>query len=1053
VVRHHGQQQNAGCIRSRTGAIRVSVQAGECWIEAMTSFPGSSTARPPEPADRRTAIVRRSARRSPGRRIGALLAVATLAALPPSLDSATPEVSRKLAAFEIVDCLLPGQMRRLGGATYMMPPRPARIVLSECQIRGGEYVLYDRADLATALRIWLPAAEAGDKVAQTYVGQVYERGAGGAPPDYRSALGWYEKAAAQGHPAALASLGYLYEKGLGVDRDPVRALNLYRKAFDVPGTLVLDGEEAAASREAETRALREQLRTLQRELEESRRQLDLLRDRSGTEIDRLEREKRQAAAQGSAATARDLELRIREREAELESQRNRVVALERTLAQAQGKLRDAESVAQASASREEQIRALQSDLARTRHELAAARADQERERVSLSAEIRRLVAEKRTADQSGAAARADQLEALIRHNEGALQQQRQRVLALEQALEQSQGRLRETEASLGEAVATRDEQIRFLHDELERTRTALVGARRAQESLAATNAAELQQLRRERAAMQSGAAAAKALEERIARKESEAAEQRTRVKALEGELAAVQARLRAVESNAVSLQEQLRRAQQRADGLEGEVSRRQAAVDDLSARLAQAKAAPVNPAMQRRVAALEADVQSAGAELRKARAERDSVEREREQLQQQLARLQDRVDKGSADTATQAPRTPRPEVARPQIVLIEPPLSDVAVRGPIPISVRGTGQPRELYGRVKAPAGVREFFVNGRSEPVRGADNEFKTRVVVRAPHLDVEFVAIDRRLQRGSLAVRLVPEGSPELREKPGPWGVGAETFGDYHALVIWAANYPMMPKLDTPKADAEAVEELLRTRFGFRTRVLADATRADILEAIEKYARELAERDNLLIYYAGHGTYDAVGNAAYWQPLDARQDSSTNWIQLENITAHLNRMRARKVLVVSDSCFSGALALSVDQRVLGEEDARTSIERDLQYRARNVLSSGGYQMVLDGAGGTGPHSVFAKHFLAALRNANQLATARSIYEVVRANVARETRTLAAAPIQQEPQYGQILRSAEAGTRPSEFYFVPRPSAQKVSSTGQARVRLDTKLLVSTPG
>jgi len=41
---------------------------------------------------------------------------------------------------------------------------------------------------------------------------------------------WYRKAADQGNPRAQLRLGTLYEKGLGVERDPVRALDLYRKA-------------------------------------------------------------------------------------------------------------------------------------------------------------------------------------------------------------------------------------------------------------------------------------------------------------------------------------------------------------------------------------------------------------------------------------------------------------------------------------------------------------------------------------------------------------------------------------------------------------------------------------------------------------------------------------------------------------------------------------------------------------------------------------------------------------------------------------------------------
>src|SRR6185436_20527770 len=91
----------------------------------------------------------------------------------------------------IVDCALPAQVHQLGTAmTYLAPRRAIKTVASDCAIRGGEYVAFDRANLATSLRVWLPQAEGGDKVAQTNVGELYEKGLGTAP-DYVVAARWY----------------------------------------------------------------------------------------------------------------------------------------------------------------------------------------------------------------------------------------------------------------------------------------------------------------------------------------------------------------------------------------------------------------------------------------------------------------------------------------------------------------------------------------------------------------------------------------------------------------------------------------------------------------------------------------------------------------------------------------------------------------------------------------------------------------------------------------------------------------------------------------------
>ena len=132
-----------------------------------------------------------------------------------------------------VDCLLPSQIRSLGTSlTYLAPRRAIKTTALDCEIRGGEYVAFDRADYRTSLKIWLESAKEGDPEAQTYVGEIFEKGLG-LPVDYKTALTWYRKAAQQGYSRAQINLGYLYEKGLGVEKDMLKALNWYRRASGV----------------------------------------------------------------------------------------------------------------------------------------------------------------------------------------------------------------------------------------------------------------------------------------------------------------------------------------------------------------------------------------------------------------------------------------------------------------------------------------------------------------------------------------------------------------------------------------------------------------------------------------------------------------------------------------------------------------------------------------------------------------------------------------------------------------------------------------------------
>ena len=65
---------------------------------------------------------------------------------------------RSADPFDVVDCLLPGQIRQLGTqVTYVTARRPIRTTAEDCAIRGGEYVALDRAQSVDECRAgWRP---------------------------------------------------------------------------------------------------------------------------------------------------------------------------------------------------------------------------------------------------------------------------------------------------------------------------------------------------------------------------------------------------------------------------------------------------------------------------------------------------------------------------------------------------------------------------------------------------------------------------------------------------------------------------------------------------------------------------------------------------------------------------------------------------------------------------------------------------------------------------------------------------------------------------------
>lgn len=192
---------------------------------------------------------------------------------------------RSADPFDVVDCLLPGQIRQLGTqVTYVTERRPVRTTAEDCAIRGGEYVALDRADYGTALKLWLSAAENGDPDAQYYVGVLYEKGAEGQP-NYAKAAGWYRQAADRGVRRAAINLGRLYEQGLGVERSTSEARKWFAKAN---GVAELGRDEAAGlfgtgeAAQQELAEVRARLTERMSLLEDERRELERLKHQLGS---------------------------------------------------------------------------------------------------------------------------------------------------------------------------------------------------------------------------------------------------------------------------------------------------------------------------------------------------------------------------------------------------------------------------------------------------------------------------------------------------------------------------------------------------------------------------------------------------------------------------------------------------------------------------------------------------------------------------------------------------------------------------------------------------
>ncbi len=368
---------------------------------------------------------------------------------------------------------------------------------------------------------------------------------------------------------------------------------------------------------------------------------------------------------------------------------------------------------------------------------------------------------------------------------------------------------------------------------------------------------------------------------------------------------------------------------------------------------------------------------------------------------------------------------------KPRIQLIDPPsfVSAMRMRGAslaLPAPSSGT-EPVMLTGRAESAAGIAEVKVNGEVRPV---DNSglFSAPVRLATAPVAVTITATDRAGQSASIEFNMLPRGAAAVAPPALAVSAPGGGSGQRYALVIANQNYQHWDKLDTPLADGKAVAEMLSKRFGFETTLIVDATRRQVLTALNQLRAKVDSQDEVLIYYAGHGEMDAVTARGYWIPVDGEQKNLTQWISVIDITDQLAAMQARHALVIADSCYSGTLSGSLVQRVddaLTEQARRGALDNLSRQRARVAITSGGLEPVVDGGGGK--NSLYARSLLEVLTHVQTPIEAQELHAAVAARFAFLSRRL---KLPQQPQYAPIgFAGHESGD------FILRPVLTSVAS------------------
>ena len=365
-----------------------------------------------------------------------------------------------------------------------------------------------------------------------------------------------------------------------------------------------------------------------------------------------------------------------------------------------------------------------------------------------------------------------------------------------------------------------------------------------------------------------------------------------------------------------------------------------------------------------------------------------------------------------------------PSAEKPRIQLIDPPavISTLGLRSNDVVYVKAASGPFVISGRVSAEGSVRTVSVNKRELPV-GANGLFSASVNLGAQPARIEIAATDSRGNVAQSSFLLAMEGGGAAAPQTAP---SAAPSGKRYALVIANQNYRHLRSLVTPHADVSAIKTLLEGRFGFDVSVLKDATRRDLLAAVNAVRARVSANDQVLIYYAGHGEIDSVTQRGYWIPVDGEERDVANWVSIIDVTDQLAAMSASSVFVIADSCYSGTLTRSavpeIDQ-ALSEEAHRTALRQLQKNRSRIAMTSGGMEPVVDG-GGRG-HSIFARSLIDVLGNLREPVQAQQLFNAVNARFALLAQRMR---VTQQPEYAPIRF---AGHESGDFVLVPTQAAR----------------------
>ena len=191
---------------------------------------------------------------------------------------------------------------------------------------------------------------------------------------------------------------------------------------------------------------------------------------------------------------------------------------------------------------------------------------------------------------------------------------------------------------------------------------------------------------------------------------------------------------------------------------------------------------------------------------------------------------------------------------------------------------------------------------------------------------------------------------------------------------MVIGIDRYAAgIPALRTAVNDARRLGELLAAEHGYAVTALldADASQARITQLLtQELPAQVQPDDRVLFYFAGHGVArdGDEGPNGYLLPADAQRGDEGTYLHMPLVHDALMALPCRHMLVVLDSCFSGAFRWSGTRDIMEDFEVvhQEKYDRFVRDPAWQVITSASQdQKAIDqlSAGALGARDVVGDH------------------------------------------------------------------------------------------